>query len=127
MRAGLPTPPAFNERTHLVPATTIDETVARLSLDRLDFIKMDIGYALRGGRESLARFGPRMAICIYHRQDDRVAVPQEVLAAQPACRVVTSRERGGVLAMETRPGHARRAFPRPLDTLARFLGRTLPS
>ena len=88
--------PAEGRSVHLVPVTTIDETVARLNLDRLDFIKMDIEgserYALRGGRESLARFGPRMAICIYHRQDDRVAVPQDVLAAQPAYQMVTSRD-----------------------------------
>jgi len=79
-----------------VPATTIDETVARLNLDRLDFIKMDIEgserHALRGGRQSLARFGPRLAICIYHRQDDRVAVPQEVFAARSAYQMITTQQ-----------------------------------
>jgi FkbM family methyltransferase len=78
----------------LVPATTIDETVARLGLDRLDFIKMDIEgserHALRGGRQSLARFSPKLAICIYHRPDDREAVPQEVQAALSSYQMETS-------------------------------------
>ena len=60
-----------------VPATSIDETVSRLNLDRVDFIKMDIEgaerHALRGARRSLARFGPRLAVCIYHRSDDPAA------------------------------------------------------
>jgi len=88
--------PVEGNSARLVPATTIDETVARLQLDRLDFIKMDIEgserHALRGGRQSIARFSPRMAICIYHRPDDRVAVPQEVFAARSAYQMATSRE-----------------------------------
>ena len=88
--------PAAGNPTHLVPATTIDETVARLKLDRLDFIKMDIEgserHALRGGRQSISRFSPRMAICIYHRPDDRVAVPQEVLAARSAYQMATTQQ-----------------------------------
>ena len=86
--------PQGEHPAHLVPATTIDETVARLQLDRLDFIKMDIEgserYALRGGRESIARFAPQMAICIYHRKDDPEVVPQEVRNARPAYEVATS-------------------------------------
>ena len=88
--------PVEGSAAHLVPATTIDETMARLKLDRLDFIKMDIEgserHALRGGRQSIARFSPRMAICIYHRRDDREAVPREVLAARSAYEMETSSE-----------------------------------
>lgn len=88
--------PAEGNAAHLVPATTIDETMARLKLDRLDFIKMDIEgserHALRGGRQSIARFSPRMAICIYHRKDDRETVPQEVLAARSSYEMETTSE-----------------------------------
>jgi FkbM family methyltransferase len=80
---------------HLVPATTIDETVARLRLDRLDFIKMDIEgserHALRGGRESISRFAPRMAICVYHLPDDPVVIPEEVRAARPPYQMAISK------------------------------------
>ncbi len=74
-----------------VPATTLDEAVERLQLERLDFIKMDIEgaerHALRGARLSLARFGPRMALCVYHREDDRTVIPQVVQETRPAYRV----------------------------------------
>ncbi len=74
-----------------VAATTIDETVRRLNLAAVDFIKMDIEgaerEALRGGRETLGRFGPRMALCIYHRPDDPAVIRQVVLEARPAYRM----------------------------------------
>lgn len=71
-----------------VPATTIDETVHGLNLERVDFIKMDIEgaerRALHGGRKTLSRFGPRMALSIYHLRDDREVIPRLVLEARPA-------------------------------------------
>jgi FkbM family methyltransferase len=70
-----------------VRATTIDDEVERLGLDRVDFIKMDIEgaerNALQGGRKTLTRFAPRLVLCIYHRPDDPVAVPKVVLQARP--------------------------------------------
>lgn len=88
--------PVGGSPSHLVPATTIDETVTRLNLDRLDFIKMDIEgserHALRGGRQSIARFRPQMAICIYHRSDDPVAVPEAVSAAESSYSMLRSRQ-----------------------------------
>lgn len=70
-----------------VPTTTIDETVQRLKLPQVNFIKMDIEgaerNAVRGARQTLSRFGPRLVVCLYHRPDDPVAVPQEVLQARP--------------------------------------------
>ena len=76
----------------LVRAVTIDQTVAALTLDSVDFIKMDIEgaerHALTGARETLARYGPRMALCVYHREDDPVVVPTVVLAARPSYRSI---------------------------------------
>jgi FkbM family methyltransferase len=61
-------------RGPMVPLTTIDAIVDELKLDRVDFIKMDIegaeGQALQGGRETIARFNPRMAISLEHRPSD---------------------------------------------------------
>jgi hypothetical protein len=80
--------------TFSVPATTIDLTVDRLRLDRVDFIKMDIEgaerHALAGARNTLARFGPRMALCIYHLPDDPALIPRLARAARPAYRVFTN-------------------------------------
>jgi FkbM family methyltransferase len=71
-----------------LPLTTIDHIVTELHLPRVDFIKMDIEgserNALAGAKETLARFRPRMAICVYHLPDDPVAIPGVVAAANPS-------------------------------------------
>ena len=65
-----------------VPLTTIDKMVAELGLPKVDFIKMDIEgaeqKAVVGARNTIARFRPRMALCIYHVQDDPRMVPKLV-------------------------------------------------
>jgi FkbM family methyltransferase len=57
-----------------VPLTTIDRLVTDLSLDRVNFIKMDIEgaelNALRGAVRTVERFHPRMAISLEHRHTD---------------------------------------------------------
>jgi FkbM family methyltransferase len=74
--------------TVAVPAVTIDDTVERLGLKRVDFIKLDIEgaerHALRGARRTLARFGPRVVACVYHSFDDPLVVPQRILEARPS-------------------------------------------
>lgn len=68
-----------------VPLTTIDKLVAELKLERVDFIKMDIEgaevKALEGGRRTLERFHPRMAISVYHAPDHPRTVPAAARAA----------------------------------------------
>ena len=65
-----------------VPLTTIDKLVAELHLARVDQIKMDIEgaeqKAIAGARDTIWRFHPRMALCVYHQKDDPVAVPRMV-------------------------------------------------
>jgi FkbM family methyltransferase len=65
-----------------VPLTTIDKLVAELKLPRVDFIKMDIEGAevpaLAGGRETIARFKPRMAIATEHKPDDEYTIPAAI-------------------------------------------------
>jgi FkbM family methyltransferase len=66
-----------------VPMTTIDRLVSDLKLPKVDVIKMDIEgaerEALKGARETIARFKPRLAIGSYHMPDDRQVVPAVVL------------------------------------------------
>ncbi len=70
-----------------VPLTTVDRLVAELQLPRVDFIKMDIEgaeqRAVNGARNTIARFRPRMALCIYHVQGDEIMVPKLVSQARP--------------------------------------------
>lgn len=68
-----------------VPVTTIDRMMEELGLERVDFIKMDIEgaevRALRGGRQTIARFRPRMSLSVYHEPSHPVEVPRAVFAA----------------------------------------------
>ncbi len=71
--------------------TTIDKLIAELHLPRVDFIKMDIEGAERkavtGARNTIAKFHPRMALCIYHVAGDETAVPGLVREAYAGYQV----------------------------------------
>ncbi len=72
----------------LVRTVKIDTLVEELGLERLDLIEMDIEggerNALRGARQTLARFSPQILVCEHHLPDDKEAVPREIQAANPA-------------------------------------------
>jgi FkbM family methyltransferase len=57
-------------RIRRVRATTLDEELRRLNLDRVDFIKMDVEGAeieiLKGASRTLRNNAPRLAIATYH-------------------------------------------------------------
>ena len=59
---------------------TIDDFVERQSIDRVNFIKMDIEgaelSALRGAEKTLRKFRPKLAICLYHSLDDFTLIPE---------------------------------------------------
>jgi FkbM family methyltransferase len=63
-----------------VETTTIDETLAKLGLPRVDFIKMDIEGAeldaLRGAEGSIRKHRPKLAISLYHNLEDIEAIPR---------------------------------------------------
>jgi FkbM family methyltransferase len=65
-----------------LPLTTIDRLVEELKLERVDYIKFDIEGAERnaiaGGAQTIAKYHPRMAICVYHRPDDPQVIPMAV-------------------------------------------------
>lgn len=69
---------------HLVKTTTIDEEARKHRLERLDFIKMDIEgselAALKGAAESITRFKPKLAICVYHKPEDYIVIPEFINA-----------------------------------------------
>jgi FkbM family methyltransferase len=74
-----------------VPLTTIDKMAAELKLQRVDFIKMDIEgaevKALHGGKSTIAKFHPRMALSAYHAPDHPVEVPKAVREAWEGYRM----------------------------------------
>lgn len=74
-----------------LPLTTIDKLVAELKLERVDYIKMDIEgaeqRALQGGKATLAKFHPRMALAAYHVPSDPEKIPQLVRQAWSGYRM----------------------------------------
>jgi len=63
-----------------VPQITLDDFVKNRKIDKVDFIKMDIEgmerEVLKGASETIAKFKPKLAICIYHLPDDPVTIPK---------------------------------------------------
>ena len=61
------------------PSTTIDDFIITNSLNRLDFIKLDVEggeqNVLRGGIKSIKKFRPGLAISIYHKLEDFFQIP----------------------------------------------------
>ena len=78
-----------SEQQMAVKVTTLDSACARFG--KPDFIKMDIEgaeqRAVNGARSTIARFRPRMALCIYHVKGDEIMVPKLVTEARPDYKV----------------------------------------
>jgi FkbM family methyltransferase len=76
-----------------VEVTTLDALVESLSLPQIDFVKMDIEgaeqNALRGGRQLLRRWHPRLAIASYHLKGDPAAISGIVWEAFSGYRVAS--------------------------------------
>jgi FkbM family methyltransferase len=83
--------------TERVRAVTIDESVDRLRLNRVDLIQLDVEgaeeQALAGARETLARFAPRLAVAAYHRNLIPEAICRVVRQARPDYQVVSTSRR----------------------------------
>ena len=62
-----------------VQTVSIDDFVKQEKLTRLNYIKMDIEgselKALQGAEETLRRFKPKLAIALYHKEDDFLTIP----------------------------------------------------
>lgn len=72
----------LEEGTNCVPVTTIDSVVSEK--EKVTYIKMDVEGAelqsLKGAKETIMRDTPKLAICIYHRQDDLWKIPEYILS-----------------------------------------------
>jgi FkbM family methyltransferase len=67
-----------------VKINTIDCLVKEQNLSKLDFLKMDVEGAevdgLEGSRETIQKFHPKLAICLYHKPADLFEVMEKILS-----------------------------------------------
>ena len=86
------------EGTTRAEAVTIDDTLRKLGIDRLDFINMDIEggerQAIAGARETIARYDPKIVACVHHLPGDREIIPQLLLDIHPDYRWRTTTFKG---------------------------------
>jgi len=80
-----------------IEITTIDDFVAEQKLNRVDFIKADIEgferYMLKGAKETLKKFAPKLAICTYHLPDDPQVLEKIILDANPNYIIVQKKHK----------------------------------
>ena len=67
-----------------VRKVTLDRFVKENAVKRVDFIKIDVEggerEVIKGARETIKKFKPRMAIAAYHLPDDKKVIPELVLS-----------------------------------------------
>jgi FkbM family methyltransferase len=81
-----------------MPVTTIDDV---LGDKRLTYVKMNIEGAeidaLKGGRNAIQKWTPRLALSVYHRASDLWRIPQLVLELDPDYQLYLRQHDGGII------------------------------
>jgi FkbM family methyltransferase len=66
--------PGFSAGSAIVPLRSLDQLFRTGDIAKIDFVKLDVEGAelatIRGARESIQRFKPKLAISLYHKPDD---------------------------------------------------------
>lgn len=77
-----------SEGNVMIQVTSIDKKLKGL---KPTFIKMDIEgselEALCGSEETIRKYKPRLAICVYHKPEDIIDIPQKILEMNPEYRL----------------------------------------
>lgn len=71
----------------IINAVSLDDAIK----EKVDFIKIDIEgseqQALAGASETIKKFKPVIAVCVYHRQRDMVEIPAYLLKLNPSYKI----------------------------------------
>jgi len=72
----------MNNDDNVINTSTIDQLVANGTIEKVDFISMDIEgaevEALKGAENTLRKFKPKLAISLYHRPSDFRDIPEYI-------------------------------------------------
>jgi FkbM family methyltransferase len=78
-------------KRYTISISTLDNFVREQNIKKIDFIKADIEGAerdmLRGAKNVLREFAPKLAICTYHLPDDPKVLENLILETNPKYRV----------------------------------------
>lgn len=70
-----------------VPTKAIDDFVKEEKIEKVDFIKLDIEGSelacLYGAKETIQKFKPKLAVCIYHKDEDFTTLAQCIKSILP--------------------------------------------
>ena len=70
-----------------IDITSIDKFISDNKIEHVDFIKMDIEgaelSALKGLEETIKKFKPKLAICVYHKGKDIFEIPEYLISIFP--------------------------------------------
>lgn len=79
-----------NEYPYPVKTLSIDNLVEAESIQKVDFIKMDIEgaevSALEGAKKTIQNYKPKLAISVYHKSDDLITIPALIKQYNPSYR-----------------------------------------
>jgi len=74
-----------------IPVTSIDDCRRELNLARIDYVKLDIEgaerHALDGAVETIRADAPRLAVCMYHLDDDIDLLPAKIISANRSYQI----------------------------------------
>ena len=66
---------------------SIDDFVKQNNIEKIDFIKLDVECSevsvLKGAVNTIRKFKPKLAICVYHKKDDLWTIPQLIKEILP--------------------------------------------
>jgi len=79
-----------NNCDHNYQATNIN-TIDNIVKEKVDFIKLDIEGAeqdaIEGAKETIKKYKPVLAVCIYHKAEDWYKIPQKILSIDSEYKV----------------------------------------
>ena len=84
----------------LVKTICVDDFVEKNNIEKIDFIKLDIEGAelpcLKGAQKTIKKFKPRLALCVYHKDDDLITIPQYVKSLVPEYKMYLKHHTDGI-------------------------------